>query len=157
LILVKYLLTQNVVTHYSGDVRRLPQEAVDRHPLKPVEALLRPSKAGRRKAALASVVICSGMAVPAIALAYTSTFSGSKGPGGYIQSDPGHTFNTMSGTAHTSIPVACQFLNSSGVNDVTHDTFSCTNTYGGGAYVTARVYNQSSGTTVTLDGSASTP
>lgn len=65
----------------------------------------------------------------------------------YIQSAGAHTFVQNRGFATESETyLACQLFNNSGVNVVTHGFASCVVNYGGGQFVWARVYNESSRT-----------
>jgi hypothetical protein len=73
-----------------------------------------------------------------------------------IQSAGAHTFNFNEGGSLEGSPaLACQLFNSGGVNEVTHSAGYCTVSYFGGAYVWARVYNQS-GSTFRVAGFAET-
>lgn len=91
------------------------------------------------------------LAVPAVALAYDNAYGGYNicGSNCYIQSDPGHTYRTNYGGAGLgSTYLACQLFNRDGVSYVQHGYGGCSVYYGGGQYVTGRVYNQSGYTDV---------
>jgi hypothetical protein len=109
----------------------------------------------RRKARLAFVgfIACAGLvmaaAMPSAAFAFGEGYGGGElcGSNCYFQSAGAHTFNFNEGGSLTGSPqLACQLFNSSGTNEVTHGNGFCAVSYFGGAYVWARVYNQSGGT-----------
>jgi hypothetical protein len=97
----------------------------------------------------------------ALALApATLAFSESYGPAtvgnnGWIQSGGAHTFIFNEGAGSNGGQLACQLFNSKGVNAVTHGNGVCSEVYGGGQFVWARVYNES-GVTETIAGFAET-
>jgi hypothetical protein len=72
----------------------------------------------------------------------------------YIQSGKAHTFYFNEGASGGSPYLACQLFNG-GHNEVSHGYGYCDVYYGGGEYVTARVYNQS-GSPHVVDGYAGT-
>jgi hypothetical protein len=72
----------------------------------------------------------------------------------YIQSNNAHTFYFNEGGSSGSPYLACQLFNG-GHNEVSHGYGYCVVYYGGGEYVTARVYNQS-GTSHVVGGNAGT-
>jgi hypothetical protein len=102
-----------------------------------------------RVAALATLVALSaGAALPSSALAFNEYFGGGSlcGSNCYIQSGGAHTFILDEGWSSSGSPaLACQLFNEKGVNEVTHGGGYCNVGYFGGAYVWARVYNQSGG------------
>ena len=103
----------------------------------------------------ASVV--AGAASPARA-AFSEYFGGYSicGSNCYVQSGAAHTFVLDEGSSGSGSPaLACQLFNGRGVNDVSHGYGYCQVYYFGGAFVTARVYNQS-GSTRTVYGYAET-
>lgn len=105
-----------------------------------------------RLAALAALV-CAALAVsaavPSAAFAFAEGYGGGSicGSNCYVQSAGAHTFRFNEGASLEGSPaLACQLFNSKGVNEVTHGSGFCTEAYFGGAFVWARVYNQSGGT-----------
>jgi hypothetical protein len=109
----------------------------------------------RRKARLASVACMACAALVVAAVIPSAAFAFGEGYGGgelcgsncLIQSAGAHTFDYNEGGSLTGSPeLACQLFNSSGTNEVTHGYGYCSLYYFGGAYVWARVYNQSGGT-----------
>jgi len=109
----------------------------------------------RRKARLAFVacIACAALvmaaAIPSAAFAFAEGYGGGSlcGSNCYIQSAGAHTFVFNEGGSLTGSPqLACQLFNSSGTNEVTHGYGYCALNYFGGAYVWARVYNQSGAT-----------
>jgi hypothetical protein len=62
----------------------------------------------------------------------------------YVQSAGAHTFYFNEGISRSGEPyLACQLFNTINANAVSHGYGYCDVYYGGGEYVTARVYNQS--------------
>jgi hypothetical protein len=76
------------------------------------------------------------------------------GNNGYVQSANAHTFKYNDGGGSNGGKLACQLFNGT-VNEVSHGYGSCSVFYGGGQFVSARVYNQS-GSTETVGGEAET-
>jgi hypothetical protein len=91
------------------------------------------------------------------ALAFSESYGpATVGNNGWIQSGGAHTFKFNEGAGSNGGQLACQLFNSSGgVNVVTHGNGACAETYGGGQFVWARVYNES-GVTETIAGFAET-
>jgi len=92
--------------------------------------------------------VISGLlaAFPSGALAFAEFYGGGSlcGSNCYFQSANAHTFILNEGFSETGHPaLACQLLNSNGVNEVGHGGGTCFVGYSGGQYVWARVYNQS--------------
>jgi hypothetical protein len=89
------------------------------------------------------------LALPGVASAYSENYGGYTicgSPSGtcYAQSFGAHTFRANAGTSiGQATYLACQLFNGSGVNVVGHGYGACTTTWTGGAYVWARVYNES--------------
>jgi len=109
-------------------------------------------------ATLACAAVAFGAAVPSgAAAAFSESYGGGSVCGScYIQSAGAHTFILNEGSSRSGSPrLACQLFNGSGANEVTHGYGYCNVNYFGGAYVWARVYNQS-GQTFTIGGYAET-
>jgi hypothetical protein len=93
----------------------------------------------------------------ATASAYYETFSGDRANNSYIQNPHhAHSFTYLSGDSPSIITLACQLFNYSGQNSVTHGTSECSLGILPGAYVYARVYNQSGSFSAYLTGYAAT-
>ncbi len=106
----------------------------------------------RRKTRLRFVATLTGAAMlvaavaPAAALAFSEGYGGGSlcGSNCYVQSAGAHTFIFNEGASLEGSPtLACQLFNKEGANEVTHGSGYCAVSYFGGAYVWARVYNQS--------------
>lgn len=107
----------------------------------------------RTAAALAGVVALMLALAPA-ALAFSEGYGPAEvGNNGWVQSGGAHTFIRNEGGGSNGGRLACQLFNSKGVNEVAHGNGFCTAVYGGGAFVWARVYNES-GVTETISGFA---
>jgi hypothetical protein len=118
----------------------------------------------RRRVRLAFVgcVACAALvmaaAIPSAAFGFAEGYGGGElcGSNCYFQSAGAHTFNFNEGGSLTGRPtLACQLFNSSGVDEVSHGAGFCELSYFGGAFVWARVYNQS-GSTFRVAGFAET-
>jgi hypothetical protein len=97
--------------------------------------------------------------LPGTALAsFSESYGGGSlcGSNCYIQSAGSHTFILNEGSSTAGSPaLACQLFNSKGANEVSHGNGFCEVFYFGGAFVAARVYNQS-GKTFNVGGFAET-
>ena len=108
----------------------------------------------RLAAARARLALCCAAFVGAAVLSQGTAFGAYEiydgtvcGNNCYVESPAAHTFYENDGTAVApSLNIACQLFNHSGVDIVTHGEGTCNVQYSGGAYVWARVYNQSGGT-----------
>jgi hypothetical protein len=116
----------------------------------------------RRHYALGMIVSLSLVSftfAPTAAWAAFSEFYGGVsicGSNCYVQSAGAHTFIVNEGWTGVGTPaLACQLFNTKGVNEVTHGSGFCNVHYFGGAFVSARVYNQS-GKPYTVTGYAET-
>jgi hypothetical protein len=101
-------------------------------------------------AALASFSLMLAAALPSGAFAFSEFYGGGSlcGSNCYIHSAGAHTFVINEGWSETGSPtLACQLFNGS-VNEVSHGSGFCGVNYFGGAFVWARVYNQSNKTYV---------
>ena len=102
---------------------------------------------------------CAAAITPAPAAASFSEFYGGGslcGSNCYIQSAGAHTFVLNEGWSSSGTPqLACQLFVNGGANEVSHGGGYCLVGYFGGAFVWARVYNQS-GVTHTVTGYAET-
>jgi hypothetical protein len=110
-------------------------------------------------AASTCAFLATGALVPIAASAsFSEPYGGYSicGSNCYIQSAAAHTFIVNEGWTNAGSPaLACQLFNHSGANEVTHGSGYCVVYYFGGAFVTARVYNQS-GASYTVYGYAET-
>jgi hypothetical protein len=102
------------------------------------------------------------LAVLALAAPAWATFSESYGGGAicgsncFVQSANAHTFVLNEGFGLEGSPaLACQLFNHENANEVSHGSGYCQVFYFGGAFVWARVYNQS-GATYRVSGFAET-
>ena len=115
--------------------------------------------AGRlRGGAVVTLILSAGLVAPATAWGFAESYGGVSlcGSNCYIQSGGAHTFVFNEGSSWSGSPaLACQLFNSKGANEVTHGYGYCAVRYFGGAFVWARVYNQS-GATYTITGYAET-
>jgi hypothetical protein len=106
--------------------------------------------------ALITSVLAVGLAAAQPAAAFKEQYGFvSVGNEGFVQSGGAHTFAFNTGAGENGGRLACQLFNSKGVNEVGHGNNVCSVFYGGGEFVTARVYNQSGGTQV-IGGEAET-
>ncbi len=114
------------------------------------------SRHGSRTAAALAGVIAVLLALAPAALAFSEGYGpATVGNGGWVQSAGAHTFIENEGGGSNGGRLACQLFNSKGVNEVAHGNGFCIATYGGGAFVWARVYNES-GVSETISGFAVT-
>lgn len=115
----------------------------------------------RARVTVVAVVLLSTIAVSMSSASAASAFSESYGfyevgNNGYVQSAGAHTFYWNSGAGSNDGRLACQLFQKEGsVNEVEHGNGGCTVLYFGGAYVWARVYNES-GVSEVIGGEAET-
>lgn len=97
-----------------------------------------------------------GLSTAVAASAFSESYGFySVGNNGYVQSASAHSFIFNTGAGQTGGRLACQLFNTKGVNEVEHGNGACAVFYGGGAFVWARVYNQS-GASEVIGGEAET-
>ena len=114
-----------------------------------------PLKRGRLVAASLASAAALGLAVTPVALGFSEGYGFyAIGNNGYVQSAGAHTFIYNTGGGSTGGQLACQLFNSKGVNEVSHGNGACA-VISNGAYVWARVYNET-GATETVGGEAET-
>jgi len=115
----------------------------------------------RTRAAAVGAALLSVLAVSLGTASAASAFSESfgfyeVGNNGFVQSAGAHTFYRNSGAGSNGGRLACQLFQKEGsVNEVEHGNGGCTVLYFGGAFVWARVYNES-GVSEVIGGEAET-
>jgi hypothetical protein len=109
----------------------------------------------RLLAATVLAALTVGLSTASAASAFSESYGFYEvGNNGYVQSAGAHTFNFNLGSGSKSGQIACQLFNSKGVNNVSHGNGGCAVT-SNGAFVWARVYNQTGGPE-TIGGEAET-